>query len=124
MRNVRNMALLLRPSMLDDLGLAPALQWQAREASRHSPVTVQVSADDVPDDLPEGHRTCVYRVVQEALHNIVQHSEAREAQDRGEAGIRPPAALDSRRWQGIRSVEARGMGLIGMQERVERWEAS
>ena len=42
---VRNMALLLRPSMLDDLGLVPALQWQAREVSKRSGVWVKVAAE-------------------------------------------------------------------------------
>src|SRR5439155_6336152 len=50
---VRNMALLLRPSMLDDLGLAPALKWQAREVARRTGMKVRVDAEDVPDDLPD-----------------------------------------------------------------------
>src|SRR6185295_9854194 len=74
---VRNMALLLRPSMLDDLGLVPALQWQAREVSRRTGIEVDVSAETVADDLPEDHKTCIYRVAQEALHNCSQHSGAR-----------------------------------------------
>ena len=64
---VRNMSLLLRPSMLDDLGLVPALQWQAREASKRSALWVKVDAEDVSDDLGEEYKTCIYRVVQEAL---------------------------------------------------------
>ena len=71
---VRNISLLLRPTMLDDLGLVPALKWLAREVSRTSPVAVDVLADDCPEDLPEDHRTCVYRVVQEAIRNAVRHS--------------------------------------------------
>ena len=74
---VRNMALLLRPSMLDDLGLVPALQWQAREVSKRSGVRVQVAAEEVSEELPEEHKTCIYRIVQEALHNCVQHAAAR-----------------------------------------------
>src|SRR5204863_1039460 len=74
---VRNMALLLRPSMLDDLGLLPALQWQAREVSKRTGVRVRVAADGLSEDLPEEHKTCIYRIVQEALHNCVQHSGAR-----------------------------------------------
>src|SRR4051812_11664376 len=50
---VRNITLLLRPSMLDDLGLVPALQWQAREVSRQSGIAVNVAADQIPDDLSE-----------------------------------------------------------------------
>ena len=44
---VRNMALLLRPSMLDDLGLVPALQWQAREVSKRTSVRVKVAAEGI-----------------------------------------------------------------------------
>ena len=68
---VRNMALLLRPSMLDDLGLVPALPWQAREVSRRGGVWVKVAADGVSEELrPKSSKTCVYRLVQEeALHN-------------------------------------------------------
>src|SRR5579872_4836872 len=73
---VRNMALLLRPSMLDDLGLLPALEWQAREVGKRSGLRIKVDADRFPEELPEEHKTCVYRIVQEALHNVVQHSGA------------------------------------------------
>jgi len=73
---VRNMALLLRPSMLDDLGLVPALQWQGREVSKRTGLRVRVAAEDVSDDLPEEHKTCIYRIVQESLHNCVQHAGA------------------------------------------------
>ena len=73
---VRNLALLLRPSMLDDLGLAPALNWQAREVSRRTGMQVEVDADNLPDELPDEHRTCVYRIVQEALNNAARHAGA------------------------------------------------
>src|SRR5947207_5660142 len=65
-RVVRNMALLLRPSMLDDFGLVPALEWQAREVSRSASMRVNVAAEGIPESLPEEHKTCIYRIVQEA----------------------------------------------------------
>jgi signal transduction histidine kinase len=117
---VRNMALLLRPSMLDDLGLAPALAWQAREVSKRSGIWVEIDAERVPDDLPEEHKTCVYRVTQEALHNIVQHAGARtvkvvvEAQD---GRVRLAIRDDGR---GFDPQREKGMGLLGIQERVAR----
>lgn len=117
-RVVRNMALLLRPSMLDDLGLVPALEWQAREASKRGRVAVKVTAVDVPEDLAEGHRTCVYRVAQEALHNIVQHAEAREVHvvvKREGARLLLTVQDDGK---GFDASRERGMGLIGMKERV------
>src|SRR5262249_11518164 len=74
---VRNMALLLRPSMLDDLGLIAALEWQAREVSRRTGMFVDTVDENVSDSLPDAHRTCVYRIVQEALNNCSKHAHAR-----------------------------------------------
>ena len=115
---VRNMALLLRPSMLDDLGLVPALQWQAREISKRTGLAVTVEADNVADDLPEEHKTCIYRVVQEALNNCARHAFARS--------VRIEVVQESDRiflyvlddGQGFTSTHARGLGLLGIEERV------
>ena len=115
---VRNMALLLRPSMLDDLGLVPALQWQAREVSKRTGVRVKLAADGVSEDLPEEHKTCIYRIVQEALHNCVQHAEAgtvrvsvRQEADRILLNIQDDG-------KGFNAQQDRGLGLLGMHERV------
>ncbi|HXB68073.1 MAG TPA: MCP four helix bundle domain-containing protein [Candidatus Acidoferrales bacterium] len=115
---VRNMALLLRPSMLDDLGLVPALQWQAREVSKRGGLWVKVDADQVAEDLPEDHKTCVYRIVQEALHNCVQHSGAHNVNiqvRQGSGELRLTVEDDGR---GFDARQVRGMGLLGMEERV------
>jgi len=115
---VRNMALLLRPSMLDDLGLVPALQWQASEVSKRTGVRVKVAAEGVSEDLPEDHKTCIYRVVQEALHNCVQHAEAamvRVTVQQERSRILLAIQDDGR---GFDAEHDRGMGLLGMQERV------
>ena len=117
-RAVRNMALLLRPSMLDDLGLVPALEWQAREVSKRTGVRVKVAAEAVSDSLPEDHKTCIYRIVQEALHNCVRHAEAsmvrvtvRQEPDRLLLAIQDDG-------RGFNAQQDRGLGLLGMQERV------
>jgi signal transduction histidine kinase len=116
--SVRNMALLLRPSMLDDLGLIPALQWQAREVAKRAGIRVRVSADNVSDDLPEEHKTCIYRVVQEALHNASRHAEARQvrisAQQRADRIV---LAIEDD-GHGFDPDLGSGLGLLGMQERV------
>jgi hypothetical protein len=59
-RVVRNMALLLRPSMLDDLGLVPALQWQAREVSKRTSMDVSVATELASEDLSDEYKTCIY----------------------------------------------------------------
>ena len=117
-RVVRNMALLLRPSMLDDLGLVPALRWQAREVSKRTSMDVSVAAEAHSDDFPDEYKTCIYRVVQEALHNCSRHSQAntvrirvQEEPDRLMLSIQDDG-------QGFDFNENKGMGLLGIQERV------
>ncbi len=117
---VRNIALLLRPSMLDDLGLVAALEWQGRETSRRSEIEVAVESDDVPDDLPDTYRICIYRLVQEALNNAVRHSGARNAKvtvRRSAICIVVQIKDDGR---GFDPDRMRGLGMLGMEERVKR----
>jgi len=117
---VRNISLLLRPTMLDDLGLAPALKWLAREVTRKSSLDVEVLVDSLRDDLPEEHRTCVFRVVQEALRNASRHSGARHVHihiQQAENRIQLSIQDDGR---GFVASQERGMGILGMQERVTR----
>lgn len=118
-RTVRNLTLLLRPSMLDDLGLIPALEWQGREVSRQSGLHVNISAEAVSDELPEDHKTCVYRVVQEALHNVVKHANATSVwiAARQETHQLVLSVQDDGR--GFDAKTSRGLGLLGMQERVK-----
>jgi signal transduction histidine kinase len=116
-RVVRNMALLLRPSMLDDLGLVPALKWQAREISKRTSMDVSVAAE-LTDDLPDDFKTCVYRVVQEALHNCTTHARAKTVRIRvqQEHGHLSLSIQDD--GQGFDARQVRGLGLLGIQERV------
>jgi signal transduction histidine kinase len=116
----RDLAMGLRPSMLDDLGLQPALAWQAREFSRRYNVPVDLSVDGDLEHLPDAQRTCVYRVVQEALTNCARHSAATEIQVRV---VRGPARLDVSVTDNGVGMEPRddhkGLGLTGIKERVK-----
>lgn len=115
---VRNMSLLLRPSMLDDLGLLPALEWQAREISRRTEMEVSIEGEDVPAALSEQTKTCVYRVAQEALHNAERHSRATSATVtlRSEGGRVLLKIADN--GIGFDPGRHKGLGLLGMEERV------
>jgi signal transduction histidine kinase len=119
-RVVRNMALLLRPSMLDDLGLVPALRWQARETSKRTGMDVSVATELGSDDLPDEHKTCVYRVVQEALHNCSRHSGASSVRIdvRQEPGRLSLSIRDN--GKGFDASHSKGLGLLGVEERVAR----
>lgn len=117
---VRDLALLLRPSMLDDFGLVPALNWHAREMTKRTGMKVVLRADEAADDLPDEHKTCIYRLVQEAINNSARHAKARtvEVELRREAdhvrfSIRDDGA-------GFDTQFVRGLGLLGMEERVRR----
>ena len=119
-REVRNMALSLRPSMLDDLGLIPALKWQARECSKSTRMDVTLAAELDSDDLPDEYKTCMYRVVQEALHNCAGHSPATTIHIRvGQESDRLLLTIQED-GQGFDVRETKGLGLLGMQERVTR----
>ncbi len=119
-RVVRNMALLLRPSMLDDLGLIPALKWQARETSKSTSMDVSVAAELDSDELPDEYKTCIYRVVQEALHNCARHSHATFVRIRVEQ-TRDRLLLNIQDdGQGFDVRHTKGLGLLGIQERISR----
>jgi signal transduction histidine kinase len=117
---IRDISLLLRPSMLDDLGLIPALEWQARETSRRTGIDVRVSAEDVDDNLSDAIRTCVYRVAQEALQNVSRHSGASHAK----IGVGQLDGMLSLTIEddgsGFDPLRTRGMGLLGIEERVRQ----
>jgi signal transduction histidine kinase len=117
MNEIRNMALLLRPSMLDDFGLLPALEWQAREIGKRTGLRVQV-ASEMSGELPEEHKTCVYRVVQEALNNCAQHAQANSVQVRVRHADEQILVTVQDDGSGFDPARVRGLGLLGMEERV------
>ncbi len=117
---IRRLSMLLRPSMLDDIGLSAALSWYARQFSESTGIKVHLTDDGSADHLPDSHKTSLYRIVQEALTNCARHSGARQvhihlhsADDTYELRIEDDG-------QGFEpSRRARGLGLIGIQERIE-----
>jgi signal transduction histidine kinase len=118
-RIVRDLALGLRPSMLDDLGLQPALEWLTRDFTRRSNVPVELQITGALNQLSDAHRTCIYRVVQEALTNCVRHARAtaigvmvRARDDEIDVSVSDDGiGLDPSR-------RAAGFGLRGIEERV------
>jgi signal transduction histidine kinase len=120
LRAVRNLALLVRPSMLDDLGLEPALRWQTKEFSRRCGIPVALAIEGRLDSLPEALRLCLYRAIQEALTNCGKHADAsrvtvtvRHQDDRVSASVQD----NGRGFDKLR-LQTHGLGLVGMSERV------
>jgi len=121
LHTVRDLSMGLRPSMLDDLGLEPALRWQARNFSRSSGVPVDVNIDGEVASLPESHRISIFRIVQEALTNCAKHSHASEVRITLHGGPESVSLTVQDDGQGFSPGAKRpksGVGLIGIEERV------
>ena len=119
-KSIRDIALLLRPPMLDDLGLVPALEWQAREISRRSEMEVEVQSENVSEALGDETKVTIYRLVQEALNNAATHASAKNAKvtiAQNSDKITVEIADDG---HGFDPERQRGMGILGMEERVRR----
>ena len=120
---VRKLALELRPSALDDLGLVPALQWYTKEyASRHG-VPIDFRTKGLDERLPPGLELVFYRVIQEALTNVAKHAEARQVHvwlERRDGVVRGVIRDDGRGFDVAATLQSRerGLGLFGMQERL------
>jgi len=118
----RSLSHSLRPPMLDDLGLLPALSWHVKEFTGRTNVQVNFQHHDLQGRFPAEVEITAYRIIQEALTNIARHALVHEAtvrlwadqsalgielSDRG-AGFDPTATL----------ANTSGVGLLGMRERV------
>jgi signal transduction histidine kinase len=118
LRSVRDLVMGLRPSMLDDFGLQPALEWHVRDFRRRFGIHVELTLTGDVDSVPDQYRTCVYRIVQEALTNCARHAHAKHVEV---SLLYDNNALDLRIVDdgvGIRAEDARGFGLLGIEERV------
>lgn len=120
---LRRLSRELRPSILDDLGLAPALEWLAQGVGERTGLAISVMAPGTR--LPSLVETAIYRVVQEALTNAARHARATrvqvEVQLAGSA-VRVVVQDDGQGFD-VDAAQARrgdrGLGLIGMRERVD-----
>lgn len=126
-QEIRTMSQLLRPSMLDDFGLIPTLQWLTEKFSTRTRITVDVRTPPPELRLPGVIEVLLYRVTQEALTNVMKHAKAR----RVEIDLRVTDAevaltiaddgvgFDVERFR--RTPAVGGVGLLGMRERVAHY---
>jgi signal transduction histidine kinase len=124
--STRELSRALRPSVLDDLGLGPALSWAATELTKKSGIEVEVELPQAELQLSDEQTLLLFRAAQEAFANIYRHSEATRAsislsqtdntvrmqiRDNGQ-GFEMPESMRELAKQGH-------LGIIGMLERVE-----
>jgi signal transduction histidine kinase len=123
--SIENVMSELRPPMLDDYGLLPALQWYAKEFSSRTGVEVTVSGDEQSGRLPQASEIALFRIVQEALNNVAKHAHASRVHialeregprftlsvaDDG-VGLGTPAASAAK--------HRHGLGMVTMRERTQ-----
>ncbi len=123
---VRNLSLDLRPSMLDDLGLMPTLGWYINKQAQRSGIKIKMNTIDLDKKIsPEVEVTC-YRVVQEAINNVIRHSEAKSVKvelNIIDYQLRLEILDDGKGFDVTemrkRALNGNSIGVLGMQERVE-----
>jgi signal transduction histidine kinase len=117
--DVRRLAVELRPKALDDFGLVPALERLTGAFSEHTGIGVDLESRLVEEErLPSEVETVFYRIVQEALTNVVKHAHAERVSivlTRKQRAVKAVIEDDGR---GIKSARDGGLGLVGMRERV------
>ena len=120
LKTTRDIAMGLRPAMLDLLGLGPALEWQAREFSRRYNTPIQLQVDGDLKDLSDRHRTYLYRIVQEGLTNCARHAQAKNIRVRLEDANGQVALTVEDDGIGFdaHAGVVYGLGLLGLTERV------
>jgi len=120
LQDVRRLAVELRPKALDDFGLVPALERLVDSFSEQSGIEVQLESR-LPERLSPEVETALYRIVQEALTNVLKHASARHVSILLVRRERSVSAVIEDDGQGFVPSEARedGLGLVGMRERLE-----
>jgi PAS domain S-box-containing protein len=125
LQQVRDLALDLRPSMLDDLGLVPALRWYADRLAQRTGLVIEFVANRARTPLSAESKTTCFRVAQEALTNVVRHAHARKVVVELRSGPKDVLLIVRDDGNGFDVEAARraglagnSLGLLSMQERV------
>jgi signal transduction histidine kinase len=122
MARVRRLSLDLRPQMLDDLGLLPALDWHFKRYTTQTGITVEFKHHGVTGRLPGALETAAYRLIQEALTNVARYAGVKQATVRvwaDDASVRVQVEDSGAGFDPERTLAERASnGVSGMRERV------
>jgi signal transduction histidine kinase len=121
LQDVRRLAVELRPKVLDDFGLVPALERLTGAFAEQTGIDVDLEAGAVSERLPPEVETAIYRIVQESLTNVVKHSHAQRVSvllTRANGRIKAVIEDDGTGFD-PGATRSDGIGLIGMRERIE-----
>jgi signal transduction histidine kinase len=118
---LRNLSHELRPTVLDRLGLLPALQYLAESVARRAGIRIEVTGEEA-GRLPSEVETTLYRIAQEALNNVVRHARAKRASIELQVGLEQVSCAIRDNGIGFapeRMHKGDGLGLTGISERLQ-----
>jgi len=121
---VRRIATELRPGLLDDLGLAAAIEWQAQDFAERTGIESELRLSDANIVLDRDLTTAVFRIFQETLTNIIRHAEATQIRVELDDRLNELVLIVQDNGKGITKGQISdhtSLGLIGMRERARFW---
>lgn len=120
--DVRHLAYHYHPSILDDLGLSIALQRLVEDVGSRNHLEAHITCHDLPKTLSQDIATCLYRIAQESLNNVVRHAKASRVEvalAQSSIGLLFTIADDGVGFPpDLPRTESGGLGLLSMKERV------
>ena len=117
----RRIAADLRPLMLDDLGLVPAVEWLAETFAERTGIPCELAVDGADLDLPSAQATAVFRIVQESLANVGKHARAsrvKVAIERNGSDLALSIRDDGAGFSPQAPRKPNSYGLLGLRERA------
>jgi signal transduction histidine kinase len=120
-KTVRRISSELRPSLLDDLGLVAAMEWQLKEFEDRSGITTTFAADETEVELPNSVKTGIFRIFQESLTNIARHADAKNVSTslkNSDQKIVLCIEDDGKGFDKKKIEDKRTLGILGMKERT------
>lgn len=121
-KSVRRISSQLRPSLLDDLGLIAAIEWQLNEFEKRAGIKTKFVAPQEEVVLPVSSKTALFRIFQESLTNVARHSQAKKLSvelRRENQSIIMSIIDNGKGFDKKRIAEKKTLGILGMKERCE-----
>ena len=121
-QSVRRISSQLRPSLLDDLGLTAAMEWQLGEFEKRAGIKTSFNAPNEEIPIPESSKTALFRIFQESLTNVVRHSAAKKLTvtlKESDSCLVMTITDNGKGFDPLKVAEKRTLGILGMKERTE-----